>query len=302
MGILRLPYGNDSDVHLSSQESIEMIKNHNSLRFSSGFVGTAEQYIAEEMAPLGIETAWIWFNPHGSLYSKDLYERESNHIYEISKKYPNLYPFGWLSYFKDETPETRQHRLRRFFDEYGFCGIKINIEDADYTNYDEFRINETFLGPELEFITTHYPNKIITIHTGINVANRLAHPSLVGKLAEQFNRLNFVMVHMGACPGAVTNDYHMDAIDVLQEHENVFGILSMINPASVLDVYRVARDGVINTEQILIGSDYPFNKAIGTVDSRYNLAFHPELEFTEEQIRMIMSDNANALVQRSKRN
>lgn len=40
----------------------------------------------------------------------------------------------------------------------------------------------------------------------------------------------------------------------------------MINSASVLDIYRAVRDGLINIEQLLVGSDYPFNKAIGTLD------------------------------------
>jgi predicted TIM-barrel fold metal-dependent hydrolase len=302
MGILRLPYGIDSDVHLSSPKSIEMIKKHNPAQYRNGFVGTVDQYITEEMAPLGIESAWIWFNPHGSLFDKELYEKENQHIYEISTKYKNLHPFGWLTYFKDERSEKRHHRLRQFFDEYGFCGVKINIEDAVYTKHESFRLNNICLGPELEFIAQNYPNKIITSHTGMNVENKKAHPSLIGVLAKQYTTLRFVMVHTGACPGAIVNDYHIDAIHVMQQNENVSGILSMINPASVLDVYRAVRDGVIKTDQVLVGSDYPYNKAVGTLDSRYNLACHPELEFSESQIHMIMSENAKTLVQQSKSN
>jgi hypothetical protein len=88
----------------------------------------------------------------------------------------------------------------------------------------------------------------------------------------------------------------------MRQNKNVFGVLSMINPASVLDVFRAVRDGVIETDQVLVGSDFPYNKAIGTLDSRYNLANHPELNFSESQIHMIMSKNADALIQQSKRN
>ena len=74
----------------------------------------------------------------------------------------------------------------------------------------------------------------------------------------------------------------------------------MINSASVLDVYRAVRDGLINIEQVLVGSDYPFNKAIGTLESMYNLAFHPDLGFTDEQVRKIMTGNALNLIHNSK--
>ena len=141
MGILKLPYGTDADVHLSSSTAIEMIRRHNRIRYESGFFGGAGQYVAEEMEPLGIESAWIWLNPHGSLFDKTLYDQENQHIYEISKQYQHLHPFGWLTYFKDEDTDKRRHRLKRFFDEYGFCGVKINIEDAGYTKHDTFRIN-----------------------------------------------------------------------------------------------------------------------------------------------------------------
>ncbi len=47
--------------------------------------------------------------------------------------------------------------------------------------------------------------------------------------------------------------------------------------------------------KIIIDSDYPYNKAIGTIDSHYNLACHPDLGFSEEQIKMIMTENASNL-------
>ena len=299
MSMLTLPYGTDSDVHLSSKEAIETAGRNNSFQYKVGFLATAEQYVAEEMEPLGIDSAWIWINPHASLFNKKLYVKESRNIYEISQKYKNLYPFGWFTYFEDENSYHRQDRLRRFFDEYGFCGVKINVEDTDYTGHIEFRLNESFIGPELEFISEHYPNKIVAFHTGINVAEKKAHPELVGKIAKKFSTLKYVMVHTGACPGPVVVDYHLDAITVMKENSNVHGILSMINSASVLDVYRAVRDGLINIEQVLVGSDYPFNKAIGTLESMYNLAFHPDLGFTEAQVRRIMSENATTLINQS---
>ena len=297
MSMLTLPYGTDSDVHLSSQEAIAAAGQNHSFQYKVGFLATAEQYVAEEMEPLGIESAWIWLNPHAGLFSKALYEKESLNIYEISKKYKNLHPFGWFTYFEDETSHQRQDRLVRFFDEYGFCGVKINVEDTDYTGHVEFRLNESFIGRELEFISERYPNKLVAFHTGINVAERKAHPELVGKIAETFNDLKYVMVHTGACPGPVVVEYHLDAINVMKTHSNVHGILSMINSASVLDVYRAVKDGLINIEQVLVGSDYPFNKAIGTLESMYNLAFHPDLGFMETQVRQIMSENALNLIQ-----
>lgn len=53
---------------------------------------------------------------------------------------------------------------------------------------------------------------------------------------------------------------------------------------------------MVSTGQVLVGSDYPYNKAIGTIDSRYTLACHPELGFTEEQIKEIMVGNASKLI------
>lgn len=54
---------------------------------------------------------------------------------------------------------------------------------------------------------------------------------------------------------------------------------------------------MVSIGQVLVGSDYPYNKAIGTIDSRYNLACHPELEFSEKQIKKIMTGNASNLIQ-----
>ena len=145
MGIMTLPYGNDSDVHLSSEEVIDLMRKFNPFHYENGFIGTAAQYIEQEMEPLGLESAWIWLNPHGSLFSIEIYEKESQHIYKISKKYENLYPFGWLTYFEYEGTDKRKDRIRKFYDDYGFCGLKINIEDAAYTKFKKFRLTETFL-------------------------------------------------------------------------------------------------------------------------------------------------------------
>ena len=295
MGIMRLPYGTDSDVHLSSDAVIELIRKFNASHFENGFIGRADQYVEREMEPLGLESAWIWLNPHGSLFNPEIYEKENRHIYEVSKKYPSLRPFGWLTYFEHENSAKRQERIRQFFEEFGFCGLKINIEDTTYTKFQNFRLTDTFLGPELDFLCRHYSQKPLIFHTGINVENERAHPRLIGKLAKKYNGLKFVMAHTGACPGAIAKDYHLDAIAVMQENKNVFGILSMINPASVLDVYRSIKNGTISINQVLVGSDYPYNKAIGSIDSRYNLACHPDLGFSEEQIKLIMTDNASNL-------
>ncbi len=297
MGVMQLPWGSDADVHLSSDEVIDQIKRRNPSHYQNGFIGVAEEYIEQEMAPLGLESAWIWLNPHGSLFETELYEKENRHIYGLSKKYAQFRPFGWLSFFRHEDHTDRQHRMRQFYEEYGFHGLKINIEDTTYTRHTDFRLTVECLGAELDFLSKHYPQKLILFHTGINVEGEKAHPRLIGDLAANYRDLNFVMVHTGGCPGAIVKDYHLEAIAVMSANPNVYGILSMINPASVFDIYRSIARGEIAINQVMVGSDYPYNKAIGTIDSRFNLACHPELEFSEDQIKMIMTGNAKALTQ-----
>lgn len=297
MGVMKLPYGNDADVHLSSEDVINQIKKRNPSHYKNGFIGVAEEYIEQEMEPLGLESAWIWLNPHGSLFDTDLYEKENRYIYDVSKKYSQFRPFGWLSFFTHESFENRRDRIKQFYEEYGFNGLKINIEDTTYTNYGDFRLSEAFLGPELKFLSQHYPKKPVLFHTGINVEEEKAHPRLIGDLAGKYGDLNFVMVHTGGCPGAIVKDYHLEAIAVMRDNKNAYGILSMINPASVFDIYKSIANGVISIKQVLVGSDYPYNKAIGTIDSRFNLACHPELGFSEDQIKMIMTGNAQDLIQ-----
>ena len=81
--MLTLPYGTDSDVHLSSKEAIETAGRNNSFQYKVGFLATAEQYVAEEMEPLGIESAWIWINPHASLFNKEFVTFKSYGIDEF---------------------------------------------------------------------------------------------------------------------------------------------------------------------------------------------------------------------------
>jgi hypothetical protein len=57
------------------------------------------------------------------------------------------------------------------------------------------------------------------------------------------------------------------------------------------------RNLMVSIGQVLVGSDYPYNKTIGTIDSRHNLACHPELGFTEAEIKKIMTGNASNLIQ-----
>lgn len=153
MGITKMPYCIDTDVHFSSEEAIGRMRKDNPFHYESGFIGTPDRYIEEEMEPLGIESAWIWLNPHGSLFDMDIYEKENRYIFEVFKAYDVFAPFGRFTYFRNDDFEKRRNRLRVFFDEYGFCGIKINIEDAAYTKNEQFRITDDFLGPELDFIT-----------------------------------------------------------------------------------------------------------------------------------------------------
>lgn len=296
MGAMRLPWGSDTDVHLSSEKVIDQIKNRNPAHYQNGFIGVAEDYIEQEMVPLGLESAWIWLNPHGSLFDVDLYENENRFISGLSKKYAQFRPFGWLSYFRHENHTDRQNRIERFYEEYGFYGLKINIEDATYTRHVDFRLTSDFMGAELDFLSKRYPQKLILFHTGINVEGEKAHPRLIGDLAGKYSGLKFIMVHTGGCPGAIVHDYHREAIAVMRDNPNVYGILSMINPASVFDIYKAIARGEISTEQVMVGSDYPYNKAIGTIDSRFNLACHPDLDFSEDQIKRIMTGNADALI------
>ena len=86
MDAMRLPWGSDADVHLSSEDVINQIKRRNPAHYQNGFIGIAEEYIEKEMAPLGLESAWIWLNPHGALFDTDLYANENRFIYGLSKK------------------------------------------------------------------------------------------------------------------------------------------------------------------------------------------------------------------------
>ena len=188
------------------------------------------------MAEAGVDRAICW------MMQQHLDEpQESNkYIYESSKRFPRMVPFGWIM-----LPQGLQKTLdevKRCLEEYGFFGIKINGSQNQH-NIDS---DETLKVIEL----VAKAGKIVAFHCGAE-APVYTDPARAARIAKLHPELRIIMVHMG---GVIQPDMSEKVIEAAQVSPNMMLVGSGIPMPRVANGIRK-----LGAERILFGSDAPYH-------------------------------------------
>lgn len=183
----------------------------------------------------GVDRALCWLLPQGVTDVS-----ESNHyLYENSKKYPKMLPFGWAN--PREGLEKARAEVRRCLEEYGFPGVKLNGAQNAYPidSPAAMKLAEEIAGR----------GGIIAFHIGAD-APVFTHPKRAEKVAKAFPATPVLMVHMG---GAGRPDCSDLVINVAQENPNMILVGSAIEVGKVEKAIRS-----LGGKRVMFGSDLPF--------------------------------------------
>jgi predicted TIM-barrel fold metal-dependent hydrolase len=166
--------------------------------------------------------------------------RENRAVFDAVRRFPDrLLGFGWAN------PRLgRDHagaEIRRCVDDYGFHGVKFNGAQDDY------RIDTPdvldLVGAVLD------AKKIVAFHIGADAPEN-THPFRLGKIAGQFPRGEFLMVHMG---GAALPPLAAAAIETARAHANIHLIGSAITEMEIVPAIAA-----LGADRVSFGSDTPF--------------------------------------------
>jgi predicted TIM-barrel fold metal-dependent hydrolase len=224
----------DADVHISPT-------------LESGNSISAEELL-KRMEKAGVDKAVTWLHPP---YTREV-DKANKYVYEAMRKYPDrILGFGWVD--PNLGVEKARKAVKKYVYEYGFYGVKLNGAQNN------FYIDDPVLSlPVIEEITE--TGKLLAFHVGADAYDR-TNPFRVAKIAEQFPKLQILMVHMG---GVAFDDLTNAAIEVAKEHPNLTLIGSGVRTNPILKAIKT-----LGSSRVCFGSDTPFDLMHVEV-ARYN--------------------------------
>ena len=223
------------------------------------------------MAEAGIDKAIVW------MMQQHLDEpTESNkYIFERSKKYSRIIPFGWVM-LSTQGLQKSLDEIKRCLDDYGFFGIKIN------GSQNQHNIDSDESLKMIEAVAR--AGKIIAFHSGAE-APEFTDPARAARIAKLFPELKVIMVHIG---GVIEPDMSDKVIDAAKESPN------MMLVGSAIPLPRVA-NGIrrLGKNRILFGSDTPYHGRPGERLDEYREMLK---EFDAETAELVLGENAKAFL------
>jgi hypothetical protein len=196
---------------------------------------------------------------------------ESNkYIYESSKKFSRIIPFGWI--MLTTGLQASIDETKRCLDEYGFCGVKLN------GSQNKHNIDSDEALKIIELVAK--AGKVMAFHIGAE-APVYCDPTRGTRIAKLFPELRIIMVHMG---GVIEPDMSEKVIEAAKESPN------MMLVGSAIPMPRVA-NGIrkLGANRIAYGSDQPYHGP-----SKEKLDEYREMlkEFDAETSEMVLGGNA----------
>ena len=190
----------------------------------------------DRMAEAGVEKAICW------MMQQHLDEpNESNrYIYESSKKFPRMVPFGWVM-LPGRVQESIDETIR-CLEEYGFYGVKINGSQNKHNIDDDDSLKIIDLVAKA--------GKVIAFHVGAE-APVFTDPARAARIAKLYPELRIIMVHMG---GVIEPDMSEKVIAAAKESPNMMLVGSSIPLPRVANGIRT-----LGADRIMFGSDQPYH-------------------------------------------
>ena len=218
------------------------------------------------MAEAGVDRAICWMMQQ----HLDEPQTSNKYIYESSKKFPRMLPFGWVM-----LPQGLQKTLdevKRCLEDYGFYGIKINGSQNQH-NIDSDESLEI-----IELVAK--AGKIIAFHCGAE-APVFTDPERAARIAKLYPELRIIMVHMG---GVVEPDMSEKVIAAAMKSPN------MMLVGSAIPMPRVA-NGIrkLGADRILFGSDTPYHGSTGERLDEYREMLK---EFDSASAALVLGESA----------
>jgi len=236
----------------------------------SPFRKLPESVNAEEwndfMAEAGVDRAICW------MMQQHLDEpQESNrYIYESSRKFPRIVPFGWV--MLPQGLEKTLDEVKRCLNDYGFYGIKINGSQNQH-NIDS---DESLKVIDL----VAKAGKIIAFHCGAE-APVFTGPDRAARIAKLYPELRIILVHMG---GVIEPDMSEKVINAAKDCPNIMLVGSAIAMSRVANGIRK-----LGADRILFGSDAPYH---GVPKERLDEYREMLKDFDAKTADLVLGENA----------
>lgn len=225
---------------------------------------TAEQLL-ERLDTAGFNRALVWLQPVCDVAAQCRY------VYESVRRYDNrLLGFGWVDPKADGVPRSVE-LVRRYVEEYGFYGVKLNGAQNDYD----------LLTPEYQTVVEAIAREgvVLAFHCGEDENTR---PRKVAQLAARYPETRVLLVHMGQ---SLTGE----AIDAAAQCPNITLVGSgMPDFRPVLTALRR-----LGARRVCFGSDAPFRNIL-QVRQTYDRLLDGQV--TPEEKDMVMGGSLAALL------
>lgn len=225
---------------------------------------TAEQLI-ERLDTAGFNGALVWLQPVCDV------AEQCRYVYESVRRYSHrLLGFGWVDPKADGVPRSIE-LVRRYVEDYGFYGVKLNGAQNDYD-----LLTPDYL-PVVEAIARE--GVVLAFHSGRDENTR---PRKVAELAARYPETRVLLVHMG-------QSLCDEAIDAAARCPNITLVGSgMPDYKPVLTALRR-----LGAERVCFGSDAPF-RDIAKIRDIYDRLLDPQV--TPEEKAMVMGGSLMALL------
>jgi len=220
----------------------------------------------DSMVEAGVDRAICWMMQQ----YLDEPQESNRYIYESSKKFPRIVPFGWV--MLTQGLEKTLDETKRCINDYGFYGIKIN------GSQNQHNIDSDESLKVIELIAK--AGKIIAFHCGAE-APVFTDPARAARIAKLYPELRIIMVHMG---GVIEPDMSEKVIDAAKVSPN------MMLVGSAIPMPRVA-NGIrkLGADRILFGSDAPYH---GMPKERLDEYREMLKDFDAKTASMVLCENA----------
>ncbi len=225
---------------------------------------TADELI-RRMDRAGVSQAVTWLQPP---YRRDETAASNAYVAEAARRFPDrILGFGWCDPHLG-VPQAVDD-VRRFMEEYGFHGVKLNGAQ------NSFKIDDPTLAmPIVEAVAR--AGAVLALHVGADAFEN-THPMRVATIARTYPELRILVVHMG---GVGHHDLSAAAIEVAAAHPNLTLIGSEVRPYPILEAIRR-----LGADRVAFGSDTPF-EPMHVELAKYRALLDGEVS-AEEQARVL---------------
>ena len=230
-------------------------------------IGAEEWDARMERAGIDKAICWLMQQKIDTVYESNRY------IYESSKRYARMVPFGWISL--KEGIDNSLDETTRCLKEYGFRGIKIN-GSQNFHNIDS---------PETLRIVERIAELggMVAFHIGAE-SPEYTNPKRAAVVARLYPEMPVIMVHMG---GVIKPDVSEAVIEAAAENPNMMLVGSSISVDKVANAIRK-----LGPERVLFGSDTPYHEPATVILDRYNTMLK---EFDGATAELVLGLNAKRM-------